>query len=121
MHPRILILDEPTAGLDPRGRDEILDLISRMHKELKITVVLVSHSMEDVAKYVDRILVMDHGRIRYDDIPVRVFSHIAELEEMGLAAPQMTYIMQYLHQKGYPVNTNILTVEEGVREILKAV
>ena len=90
MKPEVLILDEPTAGLDPAGRDEILDLIAAMHRELGITVILVSHSMEDVAKYVDRIIVMNQGSVMYDDVPKEVFRHYKELEQVGLAAPQVT-------------------------------
>ena len=90
MHPEVLVLDEPTAGLDPKGRDEILEQIARLHRERNITVLLVSHSMEDVAKYVDRILVMDDGKIMFDDVPKRVFHHYQELEKIGLAAPQVT-------------------------------
>ena len=89
MKPEVLILDEPTAGLDPKGRDDILDQIARLHKESKITVVLVSHSMEDVAKYVDRLIVMDDGKVRFDGTPREVFSHYKELEKLGLAAPQV--------------------------------
>ena len=87
MHPKILVLDEPTAGLDPKGRDEILGVVSELHEKEKITVILVSHSMEDVANYVDRIIVMDHGEVRFDDMPAKVFSHYKELEQIGLAAP----------------------------------
>ena len=96
MEPEVLILDEPTAGLDPKGRDEILDQISALHREKKITIVLVSHSMEDVAKYVGRIVVMNQGEVMYDDTPREVFRHYKELEEVGLAAPQVTYMMHAL-------------------------
>ncbi len=119
MHPEILILDEPTAGLDPRGRDEILGLVRQMKEELSMTIVLVSHSMEDVAEYVDRIMVMNGGQIAFDGTPSEVFGHYKELEEMGLAAPQMTYIMLYLKEHGYEVNTDILTVERAADEIWK--
>lgn len=119
MKPEVLILDEPTAGLDPKGRDEILDRIDALRKETGITVVLVSHSMEDVAKYVDRIIVMNQGSVMYDDEPRKVFRHYKELEEVGLAAPQVTYIMQELRGKGYPVNADVLTIEEAKNEILK--
>ena len=118
MHPEILILDEPTAGLDPRGRDEILGLISEMNSRMNMTIILVSHSMDDVAEYVDRIMVMNHGHLVYDDIPSRVFAHYKELEEMGLSAPQVTYIMQYLKEQGLPVSTEIFTLEEAEAEIL---
>ena len=101
MEPEVLILDEPTAGLDPRGRDEILDQISLLHKERGITVILVSHSMEDVAKYVERIIVMNQGEVMYDDVPREVFRHYKELESVGLAAPQVTYIMHTLKDRGF--------------------
>ncbi len=117
MNPRVLILDEPTAGLDPKGRDEILDQIERLQKERGITVVLVSHSMEDVARYVDRIIVMNHGEVRFDGTPKEVFRHYKELEEIGLAAPQMTYLMQKLKEKGADVDTDATTVEEAAETI----
>ena len=100
MRPEVLILDEPTAGLDPKGRDEILDLISKMHKERKITILLVSHSMEDVAEYVERIVVMNHGQVMFDDVPHEVFRHYKELEKISLAAPQVTYLMHELKVRG---------------------
>ena len=118
MKPEVLILDEPTAGLDPKGRDEILDLISQMHKELGITIILVSHSMEDVAKYVDRIIVMNQGSVMFDGVPKEVFRHYKELEEIGLAAPQVTYLMHELRKKGLPVSLDVTTVEEAKRSIL---
>ena len=118
--PELLILDEPTAGLDPAGRDEILDLISKMHKELGITVILVSHSMEDVAKYVGRIIVMNQGEVMYDGTPKEVFSHYKELESVGLAAPQVTYIMNALAEKGFPVSTDATTIEEATEAIYGA-
>ena len=120
MKPEVLILDEPTAGLDPAGRDEILDLIAQMHKELGITIILVSHSMEDVAKYVDRIIVMNQGQAVYDAIPKEVFSHYKELERIGLAAPQVTYLMHDLSAKGLPVNLEATTIKEAERTILEA-
>ena len=120
MNPRILILDEPTAGLDPRGRDEILGLISDMKKKMSMTIVLVSHSMDDVARYVERIIVMGHGKKVFDDTPKAVFRHYQELEELGLSAPQITYIMNLLRDKGLDVKTDALTVEEAAGEILKA-
>uniref|UniRef100_UPI0040569271 energy-coupling factor transporter ATPase n=1 Tax=Agathobacter sp. TaxID=2021311 RepID=UPI0040569271 len=120
MKPEVLILDEPTAGLDPKGRDEILDLISDMHKELGITIILVSHSMEDVAKYVDRIIVMNQGSVMFDGTPKHVFGHYKELEEIGLAAPQVTYLMHELRAKGLPVSVDATTVEEAKASILKA-
>lgn len=113
MDPEVLILDEPTAGLDPRGRDEILDQISYLQKERGITVILVSHSMEDVARYVDRIVVMNQGQVRFDGTPKEVFRHYQELEQIGLAAPQVTYLLQELKEKGADVDTDATTVEEA--------
>ena len=120
MEPEVLILDEPTAGLDPRGRDEILDQISLLHKERGITVILVSHSMEDVAKYVERIIVMNQGEVMYDDVPREVFRHYKELESVGLAAPQVTYIMHTLKDRGFDADENATTIEEAREEILEA-
>ncbi len=120
MKPEVLILDEPTAGLDPAGRDEILGMISRMHKELGITVILVSHSMEDVAKYVDRIIVMNQGSVMYDGAPKDVFRQYKELETVGLAAPQVTYLMHELQEQGVPVDVNATTIEEARESILAA-
>lgn len=120
MHPEVLVLDEPTAGLDPKGRDEILEQIARLHQERKITVLLVSHSMEDVAKYVDRILVMDDGKIAFDDVPKRVFQHYQELEKIGLAAPQVTYVVKALEAKGWKIDTDATTVEEARSAVLRA-
>ena len=119
MNPRILILDEPTAGLDPRGRDEILGLISDMKKRLSMTIILVSHSMDDVARYVERIVVMGNGKKVFDDTPKNVFRHYLELEDLGLSAPQITYIMNTLHEKGIDVETDALTVEDAAAEIIK--
>ncbi len=118
MDPQVLILDEPTAGLDPKGRDEILDQIGLLKKERGITVVLVSHSMEDVARYVDRIIVMNQGEVRFDGAPREVFRHYRELEEIGLAAPQMTYLMQGLKEKGADVDTDATTIEEAADAIV---
>ena len=120
MKPEVLILDEPTAGLDPAGRDEILDLVERMHRERGITVILVSHSMEDVAKYVERIIVMNHGSVMLDGAPKEVFRHYKELEAVGLAAPQVTYIMHDLKMKGFPVGVTATTVGEAADEIMHA-
>lgn len=119
MKPDVLILDEPTAGLDPKGRDEILDQIAKLKKETGITVILVSHSMDDVAKYVDRIIVMNKGRVKFDDAPKEVFKHYDELEEIGLAAPQVTYIMKKLRASGYDVSDEPTTIEEAKTEIIK--
>ncbi|HKM34678.1 MAG TPA: energy-coupling factor transporter ATPase [Lachnospiraceae bacterium] len=117
MKPEVLILDEPTAGLDPKGREEILGQIVKLRQESGITIILVSHSMEDVAEYVDRILVMNHGKIKYDDVPKEVFKRYKELEEIGLAAPQVTYIMHQLFEKGLNVDPNATTIKEAAEEI----
>ena len=116
MEPKILILDEPTAGLDPAGREEILGLLSNLWKD-GMTVILVSHSMEDVARYVERILVMDRGKIFLDGAPREVFSHSEELEAIGLAAPEVSYILKALKAAGIDVDPTITTVEEAVKEI----
>ncbi len=118
MEPECLVLDEPTAGLDPRGRDEILSLVSRLHKERGISIVLVSHSMEDVANYASRIVVMDHGKIMYDDTPAAVFEHWEELEKVGLSAPQVTYVMQLLKKDGWDTDTGATTIREALKSIL---
>ncbi|MCI7107306.1 MAG: energy-coupling factor transporter ATPase [Lachnospiraceae bacterium] len=120
MKPDVLILDEPTAGLDPAGRDEILGLVSKMHRELGITIILVSHSMEDVAEYVDRIIVMNQGSVLYDALPKEVFAHYKELEAVGLAAPQVTYLVHELAERGLAVDTGATTVREAAQTILKA-
>ena len=120
MEPEVLILDEPTAGLDPKGRDEILDQLKRIHEERHITIILVSHSMEDVAKYVDRIIVMNQGEAMYDGTPKEVFAHYKELEKIGLAAPQVTYIMHALADKGFEVGTDATTIEEATEAIFRA-
>lgn len=119
MQPEVLILDEPTAGLDPKGREEILGMIRNLHKEKKCTIILVSHSMEDVANYVDRLLVMHEGRLLLDGAPKHVFQHVKELEEIGLAAPQITYVMKQLQEKGLPVAADAITVQEAARELLR--
>ncbi len=119
MKPEVLILDEPTAGLDPRGRDEILDEISLLHKQNKMTIILVSHSMEDMAKYADRLLVMNHGELAFDGKPREVFLHYKELEKMGLAA-QITYIVQELREGGAAISADLTTVKEARDAILKA-
>jgi energy-coupling factor transport system ATP-binding protein len=120
MKPDVLILDEPTAGLDPKGREDILDMVKRLQQESGMTILLVSHSMDDVAEYVDRILVMDHGRVVFDDVPRQVFSHVEELEEMHLAAPQVTYILRDLKKAGIEVDENATTVDEAASTILQA-
>ncbi len=120
MEPEVLVLDEPTAGLDPKGRDEILDLVAKLHKERRMTVILVSHSMEDVAKYVGRLIVMNRGSVMYDGTPAEVFAHYQELEEVGLAAPQVTYLMHELRGRGIPANGTATTLEEAKQSILQA-
>ena len=121
MNPRILILDEPAAGLDPGGRDEILSQIAILHRTRKMAIVLVSHSMEDVARYVERIVVLNEGRVAFDDEPRKVFAHYKELERMGLAAPEITYVMHDLKARGLQVDTGAITIEEAKESILKAV
>ena len=120
MKPEVLILDEPTAGLDPKGREEILEQIVKLREESGITIILVSHSMDDVAEYVDRILVMKKGSIMYDDVPREVFKHYKELEEIGLAAPQVTYVMHQLEANGLDVDENATTIAEAAASILHA-
>lgn len=120
MKPKVLILDEPTAGLDPKGRDDILDQIAKLHKETGMTVVLVSHSMEDVARYVDRIIVMNKGEKMLDSTPKEVFRHYKELEEVGLAAPQVTYVMHDLKDRGFDVSPDATTIEEAADEIMRS-
>ena len=120
MKPEVLILDEPTAGLDPKGRDEILNQMKALQVETGMTILLVSHSMEDVAEYVDRIIVMNRGRVMYDDEPKVVFSHYRELEEVGLAAPQVTYILHKLREKGLDVDVSATTIGEAADTIQKA-
>lgn len=120
MHPEVLVLDEPTAGLDPKGRDEILDQVAKLHRERKITVILVSHSMEDVANYVDRIIVMNKGNVMLDGTPKEVFRHYKELEQIGLAAPKVTYVVKELEEKGWKINDDVTTVEEAKNAILRS-
>lgn len=120
MKPEVLVLDEPTAGLDPRGREEILHQIKKLQTGTGMTVILVSHSMEDVAEYVDRIIVMNRGRVMYDNVPKEVFRHSAELEEVGLAPPQVTYILHELKRKGLDVDTDATTVEEAAEAVVRA-
>ena len=119
MNPEVLVLDEPTAGLDPKGRDEILTQISKLKKERHMTIVLVSHSMDDVARIVDRLIVMNKGEAVYDGTPREVFRHYKELEKIGLAAPQVTYLMYKLKEKGFDVDTDIITVEEARIELMR--
>lgn len=118
MNPNVLILDEPTAGLDPRGRDEILEEISQLHRERGMSIILVSHSMEDIARYADRLMVMNHGEKAFDGPPRQVFEHYKELEAIGLAAPQITYIVHELRERGVPVRNDITTVEEAREAVM---
>ena len=120
MRPSVLVLDEPTTGLDPKGRDDILDQIDYLHKNTNMTVILVSHSMEDIARYVGRIIVMNEGAKMFDGKPKDVFAHYRELEEVGLAAPQVTYIMHALKAKGMNVRTDATTVDEAAEEIMRS-
>ncbi len=120
MEPEVLVLDEPTAGLDPKGRDEIFDQVAKLHKERKITIILVSHSMEDVAKYVARLIVMNQGSILFDGTPKEVFAHYQELEAVGLAAPQVTYLMNDLRKRDILVEGSATTLEEAKTAILQA-
>ena len=120
MHPKCIVLDEPTAGLDPKGRDEILGEISELREKTGMTIVLVSHSMEDVANYVNRIIVMNKGSVMYDDEPKKVFRHVKELEAVGLAAPSVTYIMHTLKEAGLAVETDATTLTEARDAILAA-
>lgn len=120
MKPDVLILDEPTAGLDPKGRDDILNCLKYLREETGMTIILVSHSMDDVANYVSRIMVMNDGVLTYDDTPRNVFRHYKELEAIGLAAPQVTYLMNDLKQAGFDVNTDAITIDEAKESILSA-
>ena len=120
MEPKFMILDEPTAGLDPKGRTEILDMINALQDNNGMGVVLVSHSMEDVARYTDRLIVMEHGKKAYDGTPKEVFRKYTELEKIGLAAPQITYLCHELKNKGFDVDEDAVTVEAAKASILKA-
>ncbi|MEG2403790.1 MAG: energy-coupling factor transporter ATPase [Oscillospiraceae bacterium] len=119
MEPRLLVLDEPAAGLDPEGRDTILSQIKRYHKETGTTVVLVSHSMEDIAKYADKVLVMDSGKIAMYDDTEKVFARAPELLELGLSVPQVTKIFLRLRELSLPVQTDVYTVKYAVETILR--
>ena len=120
MKPEVLILDEPTAGLDPQGREDILGLVAKLHREQGMTVILVSHSMEDVARYVSRLVVMNHGEKVFDGTPKEVFRHYKELEAIGLAAPQITYVVHALKEQGIPIDEDITTVQ-GARDAILAI
>ncbi|MBZ4663322.1 MAG: energy-coupling factor transporter ATPase [Caloramator sp.] len=120
MQPKVLILDEPTAGLDPKGRDEILQNIKNLHKESKMTIILVSHSMDDVAELADRLIVMYRGKNIIQGTPKEVFRNVETLESIGLAVPQVKYLVQSLNKKGFNLNEDIITVKEAKDAILKA-
>lgn len=119
MGPKVLILDEPTAGLDPKGRDDILFQIRELHREFKLTIILVSHSMEDVAKVAGRIIVMDNGKFIIDGKPSQVFKEVDTLESVGLAVPQVTYLVKRLRERGFEISNEVFTIEQAKREILK--
>lgn len=119
MEPKVLILDEPTAGLDPRGRDEILSEIKSIHEKRKITVILVSHSMEDVAKIAERIIVMDKGKVFLDSNPREIFRNEDKLLSVGLGIPQITSLMRALKKKGLDINEDSITVEEAKESLIK--
>lgn len=119
MQPEVLILDEPTAGLDPAGREEILKLIKDYHEKKGNTIILVSHSMDDISKLAEKILVMNRGEIAFFDTPENVFTHTKELEKIGLAAPQITYLMQELKKKYPDINDKVFTIEEAKKEIVR--
>lgn len=121
MKPEVLILDEPTAGLDPKGRNDILDQVAKLHREEKLTVILVSHSMEDVARYVDRLIVMNRGSVFAQGTPAQVFKRYVDLERIGLAAPQVTYVMHRLAAAGFAVDDEITTVAQAKASILAAI
>lgn len=119
MEPKILILDEPTAGLDPKGRDDILGQIKQLHEKYGMTIILVSHSMEDVAKLADRIIVLNKGNIVLSGSPKDVFKEVETLESIGLGVPQVTYLMRELISKGFNVSDEVYTIEEAKKELLK--
>lgn len=119
MEPKVLILDEPTAGLDPKGRDDILEQIRILHNEYKMTIILVSHSMEDVGKLAERIIVMNKGRVALEGAPAKIFKEIEILESIGLAVPQVTYLMKALRNKGFNVSDEIYTIEQAKAQLLK--
>lgn len=121
MRPKYIILDEPAAGLDPAGRDEILNMINQLNKKYRMTVIMVSHSMEDVGKMADRVIVMNKAKLEMCDTPQNVFKQITRLEQIGLAAPQITYLMKALREKGYDVKEDIINIEEAEKEILKII
>ncbi len=118
MQPTTLILDEPTAGLDPKGRDDILAQISKLHKDYNMTIIIVSHSMEDVAKIAERIVVMNDGKVALQGTPAEVFKEVEILEKIGLGVPQVTYLVRELRKKGFNISDNIFTIDEAKKELL---
>lgn len=118
MEPTTLILDEPTAGLDPKGRDDILEQISKLHNDYNMTIIIVSHSMEDVAKFAQRIIVMNHGRVELQGTPAQVFKEVDTLERIGLAVPQVTYLVRELRSRGFDISTDVYTIEQAKAELL---
>lgn len=118
MNPETLILDEPTAGLDPKGRNELFEQLQKMHRELGLTIILISHSMEDVARYVEKLFVLYKGKIAYQGTPREVFANGKKLEEIGLAMPQIRYVMEALKAKGMPITEDVLTVEEAANKLI---
>ncbi|KGN02667.1 ABC transporter [Clostridium novyi A str. 4570] len=121
MEPKVLILDEPAAGLDPKGREDILEKVKQLKEEYNMTIILVSHSMEDVAKIAERVLVMDKGRCILDGTIKEVFNEVDILESVGLAVPQVTYLVRALKSKGFNIPEDIFTIEEAKNEILKLI
>ena len=119
MEPKVLILDEPTAGLDPKGRDDILEQIKVLHDEYKMTIILVSHSMEDVGKLAERIIVMNKGEVALEGTPAKVFKEVETLENIGLAVPEVTYLMRELKRRGFNVSDEIYTIKQGKEELLR--
>lgn len=119
MEPKVLILDEPTAGLDPKGRDDILAQIKTLHDEYKMTIILVSHSMEDVGKMAERIIVMNEGKVALEGTPAKVFKEVDTLEKIGLAVPQVTYLMRALKEKGFDISDEVYTISQGKEELLR--
>lgn len=119
MKPKVLILDEPTAGLDPKGRDDILGQIKKLHDEYGMTIILVSHSMEDVAKIAHKVIVMDKGKVALQGTTEEVFKEVDKLEAIGLAVPQITYLMRALRKKGFNVSENVYTIEQAKKEIVR--
>lgn len=118
MNPDILILDEPTAGLDPKGREELFSQLKKLHQNKHLTIVLISHSMEDVARYVEKLVVLYRGEIAFTGTTREVFSHRERLEEIGLGVPQIRHIMDALNEKGMAVNSDVLTVEEAADQLI---